>query len=67
MNEIDENDNTLCGNQRVTVPLTITMLIIAAFIWIGSAIFNSFEQWSMTQAGYFRFITVGIENIKHRI
>jgi hypothetical protein len=43
------------------------MLIIAAYIWIGSAIFNSFEQYSMTQAGYFRFITVGIENIKHKI
>ncbi|CAF1527619.1 unnamed protein product, partial [Rotaria sordida] len=40
----DENDNTLCGNQHVTVSLTITMLIIAAYIWIDSAIFNSFEQ-----------------------
>ncbi|CAF1560882.1 unnamed protein product [Rotaria sordida] len=41
---IDENDNTLCGNQHVTVSLTITMLIIAAYIWIDSAIFNSIEQ-----------------------
>jgi len=32
MNETDENDNTLRGNQRVTVPLTITMVIIVAYI-----------------------------------
>lgn len=47
-------------NQRVTVPLTITMLIIAAYIWAGSMIFHSFEDWTMTQAGYFCFITLGM-------
>ncbi|CAF2373095.1 unnamed protein product [Rotaria sp. Silwood2] len=43
---------------RVAVPLTVTMIIIAAYIWIGSALFHSFEGWSMTQAGYFCFITL---------
>ncbi|CAF0991018.1 unnamed protein product [Rotaria sordida] len=43
---------------RVAVPLTITMLIIAAYIWIGSALFHNFEDWSMMEAGYFCFITL---------
>jgi len=64
MNEIDENDNTLCRNQPVTVPLTITMLIIAAYIWAGSMIFHNFEQWTMIQSGYFCFITLCRNNIK---
>jgi potassium channel subfamily K, invertebrate len=45
--------------QRVAVPLTVTMIIIAGYIWIGSALFHNFEGWSMTQAGYFCFITLG--------
>ena len=56
----DNDDNDQQGNQRVTVPLTITMLIIAAYIWAGAIIFNKFENWSMTQAGYFCFITLGM-------
>ena len=58
LNEPDANDAPN-PNQRVTVPLTITMLIIAAYIWAGSMIFNKFEGWSMAQAGYFCFITLG--------
>ena len=46
-------------NERVTVPLTITMLIIAAYIWAGAMIFHAFEQWTLMQAGYFCFITLG--------
>jgi hypothetical protein len=55
------NDDDQQRNQRITVPLTITMLIISAYIFIGSAIFHKFEGWSMIQAGYFCFITLGIE------
>lgn len=57
----DNQDNDQQGNQRVTVPLTITMLIIAAYIWAGAMIFHKFEGWSMTQAGYFCFITLGMQ------
>jgi hypothetical protein len=62
MNESD-GDIEQQGNQRITVPLTITMLIIAAYIWAGSMIFNKFESWTMTQAGYFCFITLGNEDL----
>ncbi len=55
----DLDDEEQQGNQRVAVPLTVTMIIIAAYIWIGSALFHSFEGWTMIQSGYFCFITLG--------
>ena len=55
-----EDDDHQGRNQRVTVPLTITMLIIAGYIAIGAFIFHKFEDWTMTQAGYFCFITLGM-------
>ena len=60
-NEIDEEEQR--RNQRVAVPLTVTMVIIAAYIWIGSALFHSFEDWSMMQSGYFCFITLGKRDV----
>jgi len=64
MNDTDGNEDMPLGKQTVTVPLTITMLIIVAYICIGSLLFHSFEEWNMIQAAYFCFITLGIENIK---
>jgi hypothetical protein len=43
----------------VSVPLTVTMLIIAFYIWAGSLMFHNFEPWTSIQAGYFCFITLG--------
>lgn len=57
VNDPDDNDGR--QNQRVTVPLTVTMIIIAAYIYIGAIIFHSFEGWTMMQSGYFCFITLG--------
>ncbi|UJR15593.1 hypothetical protein I4U23_002529 [Adineta vaga] len=54
----DVDDDIQRENQRVAVPLTVTMVIIAAYIWIGSVLFHNFEGWSMTEAGYFCFITL---------
>lgn len=52
------DETNLMARERVAVPLTVTMIIIAAYIWIGSALFHNFEGWTMTQAGYFCFITL---------
>lgn len=65
MNEIDASQEPN-AYQRVTVPLTITMLIIAGYIWAGSLIFNKFEGWTMIQAGYFCFITLCRRNVFSR-
>lgn len=43
---------------RITVPLTITMIIITLYVIIGAVIFNQFEGWSLIQAGYFCYITL---------
>ncbi|CAF1147059.1 unnamed protein product [Didymodactylos carnosus] len=54
----DDDYETNSGKDRVTVPLTITMLIIAGYIWAGSVLFHKFEEWTMIQSGYFCFITL---------
>ena len=48
----DKND------EKVTVPLTITLLIITAYLFIGSFMFNQFEEWTLIQAAYFCFISL---------
>lgn len=58
-NDDTENEEQQRRNQRVTVPLTITMLIIVGYISIGAALFHAFEGWSMIQGAYFCFITLG--------
>ena len=56
---IDPDEEEARRNQRVAVPLTVTMIIIAAYIYIGAVIFHNFEGWTMMQSGYFCFITLG--------
>jgi hypothetical protein len=62
--EIDEEEQL--RNQRTAVPLTVTMIIIAAYIWLGSVLFHNFEGWTMIQSGYFCFITLGKKIFKYR-
>lgn len=64
LDEADPDDDESSQKRPITVPLTITMLIIAAYIWFGSLIFHRFEDWTMTQAGYFCFITLGMKKMK---
>lgn len=56
----DLNDGGEDGEneERVTVPLTITMIIITLYILIGALIFNQFEGWTLIQSGYFCYITL---------
>lgn len=44
--------------EKVTVPLTVTMIIITAYLVIGGVIFNYFEGWSIPESIYFCFITL---------
>lgn len=53
------NDDLLISDQRVAVPLTVTLIIITGYILIGALIFHNFEGWSITQGSYFCFITLG--------
>lgn len=49
----DENDE-----EKVTVPLTITMIILTLYIILGAVIFHQFENWGLVAAGYFCYITL---------
>lgn len=53
--DLNGSDET---EERVTVPLTITMIIITLYILIGAVIFNQFEGWTLIQSGYFCYITL---------
>ena len=49
---IEEDDD------KVAVPLTVTMLIILAYLGIGGVIYMLTEEWSYVQSIYFCFITL---------
>lgn len=57
----DDEDANFKGEdeqEKVTVPLTITMIIITGYIVIGAVLFNNFENWGMIASGYFCYITL---------
>ena len=54
----DELNDDEESEERVTVPLTITMIIITLYILLGAVIFNLFEGWTLIQSGYFCYITL---------
>jgi hypothetical protein len=56
--DIEDDANLADDLSKVTVPLTITMLIITAYIVGGAFIFHKFEGWNLIASGYFCFITL---------
>ena len=61
-NEIkDEEDD----DERVTVPLTITMIIITFYIALGALLFNLFEDWTPVESAYFCYITLATIGLCH--
>jgi hypothetical protein len=45
-------------DERVQVPLTVSMLIMTAYLALGALTFNYFEQWGLVTSTYFSFVTV---------
>ncbi|KAA0202672.1 hypothetical protein HAZT_HAZT011018, partial [Hyalella azteca] len=43
---------------QVTVPITINLVLLAAYIMLGALMFQSFESWKFHSSCYFTFITV---------
>ncbi|KAK3605638.1 hypothetical protein CHS0354_032588 [Potamilus streckersoni] len=52
----DDDDDEL--DEKITVPLTITMVVIGVYIFGGSVLFGLWEDWDMLQSAYFCFITL---------
>lgn len=53
-NEINDKDDI----DNVSVPLTVTILVITGYIMIGAVIFHFFEGWTVIESAYFCFVTL---------
>lgn len=52
--EDDDDDDDL----KITVPLTVTMALIAGYLFMGSLLFGVWEGWDWLKAAYYCFITI---------
>ncbi|XP_050402823.1 TWiK family of potassium channels protein 7 [Patella vulgata] len=53
----DDDDDDL-DDKKITVPLTITMIVIGGYIFGGAVLFGLWEGWDWLQSAYFCFITL---------
>lgn len=60
-NEMNDKDDI----ENVSVPLTITILVVTAYILIGALIFSIFEDWKIIESAYFCFVTLTTIGKKH--
>ena len=54
----DEDEKEWDAISMVSVPVTVSMGIIALYIFGGGVLFSYWEEWDLLQACYFCFITV---------
>ena len=54
----DDEDEVEDEEAAISIPVTITMGIIAAYIFLGATIFGIWEGWTPLNASYFCFVTV---------
>lgn len=56
--DLFENDNMSVDYKKITVPISVTLLILSTYIILGGIIFKSLEGWSVLDGVYFCFITL---------
>ena len=44
--------------EEVNVPVTISLMLIAFYLGLGAMIFSRWEQWDVSSAYYFSFVTL---------
>ncbi len=54
----DSDDDDDLDEKKITVPLTITMVVIGGYIFGGAVLFGLWEGWDWLQSAYFCFITL---------
>lgn len=47
-----------CTPQDVRVPIPIVLTFVACYVMIGALLFEWLEEWSLSDAAYFCFITL---------
>ena len=56
VDDYEDDDDDDSG--KISVPLTITMAIIAGYIFMGALLFGVWEGWDPLKASYFCFVTI---------
>lgn len=56
--EDDDDDDDDDLGENVTIPLTVTLVVIAGYIFAGAVLFGLWEGWDWLQSAYFCFITL---------
>lgn len=54
----DEDEEDDPEDEKISVPLTITMAIIGIYIFFGALLFGVWEGWNPLKASYFCFVTI---------
>jgi len=54
----DDDDDDDDDDLKITVPLTVTMAVIAGYLFMGSLLFGVWEGWDWLKAAYYCFITI---------
>ena len=53
-----DSDDDMSEHEKVTVPISICLVLIAAYIFGGSVLFTLWEDWDYLTGSYFCFITL---------
>ena len=54
----DDDDDDEEDYEKVSVPLTVTMGLIAGYIFMGSVLFGVWESWDWLGSAYYCFVTI---------
>ncbi|KAL5005270.1 hypothetical protein ScPMuIL_018726 [Solemya velum] len=58
LDDDSDDDDDDFDEKKITVPLTVTMIVIAGYIFGGAMLFGLWEGWDNLQSAYFCFITL---------
>ncbi len=54
----DDDDDDDDEDEKISVPLTITMGVIGGYIFMGALLFAFWDKWDALTASYFCFVTI---------
>lgn len=55
VNDDDDEDDE---EDEVTIPLTVTLLVIGGYVGLGALVFAVWEKWDAMASAYFTFVTI---------
>jgi len=58
VDDVDDDEEEEEDEQKITVPLTVTIGMLAVFIFMGALLFGVLEDWDWLTSGYCCFVTI---------